>query len=242
MILDCINEINEARLKAVPDQFADISFGNGKNELDITPTFKRVTYYPKGPARETQTRPVSAEMIAKGSLHPDWIQSMIASAESVKKATPVFAKPITETLYESRVPILFQLNNSGATALENIHVILSLPKDKNVKFFEDNKESEIPLIIPKNRIGSIFVNDDDQKECRIFLSILNPESLYHFDPVFLLAPYEADEIEISWVIKSKTYSNSGILTVKSQPEYEEIGGESNEKAYTTEYIEKITRR
>ena len=238
-ILDCIEEINNARLNTVPEQCANITFGDGSNDLIIQPLFKRINYIPKASVREKGSQSTSVDTILKGSLGPDYLQSLLASTVPFSRIKPVIVKPINKTIYESRIPIVLQFNNVGSTAIENIYVSVSLSENNTAKLYEENIKSALPHIIAKPVVGSISV-DSTHKEFNLYLKILNPDSNYTFDTFFLLPPFEEVEFEIFWTIKSKTYSNSGILNIKSHPRYEDSWVESNEKAGSTDFGEITT--
>lgn len=240
-ILDSVAAINEKRSNAVLPYHAYISFSDGKDEATVNPVFKRISYYAKPVRRDVRSKAEIADIAIKGSLASNWVQEIMNSRLDTQYVKPQFVSPRSETHYESRVPIKMCLNNVGENALENIHINISLSQDSDSKLYEDNVELAIPRIFPKSRNGSLFF-EDNQKEINIHIDILNPGDSYLFDVFYLLPPPQATDIELNWIISSKTFRNRGTLTVQSHPLYEDVYKESDTKAGDTQFSEKITHK
>lgn len=238
-ILDCIAAVNAARLERKPIADGLLSFTDTTDQLTINPIFERISYFPKPIRKERQPSTPTIGDIIQGSLSPDWIEATVEEMTNTQSVKPQIAKVITETNFDSRVPINLTLSNTGQQALENIQIFINLPNDCAGIFYEVNKKISFELPHVKSRYGSIFVNDN-QKEIRIRFEILNPGLRIELPTFYFLPPFEAEEIELGWLINTKSFSKSGMLTIDSNPIYEDISATSDEKAYSTDYREKIT--
>lgn len=239
-ILEKIVDIDKARQNDLPEEGAYISFKDDGKELNINPIFERITYHPKPVSKPKSHSTDTIVAVANKALTPDWIQASIDRMANTQFVKPQIAKPITETIYESRVPINLYLSNIGKEAIENIQIVIELKDENSGQFFEENKEESYQFLKAKSRYGSIFV-DESGKNLYINYEILNPGMKMALPAFYLLTPFEQSVIELHWLVSTKSFARSGVLTINSEPQYEDISQLSNVETTKTEYREKITR-
>ena len=142
----------------------------------------------------------------------DWITKMMEQKANMVKATDI--KPITGYRYDSFSPVKIGVWNSGEASIESCTVFFNFPE--NVQLRRNNVESTIfpEIIDPKSPIWV----DDEEHQLRFDVGNITL-GLGRKTPTFYVRiPHDVKEVEVDWLLSSKTLKKYGKLTIINEPE------------------------
>lgn len=229
-----VEDVDKERAAYVPEYNCTLLFRQGEDytdEITIHPRFKRICYRAKNLEQK--------ELVAKPQFPmPEIAVSSFKMQQALFKnlnavpASYVSTKIIKKTTKLSYMPIQLVFFNEGSEALDNLHICVTA-NNKKVTFAETNivRYPDFPQI---KRKTDTFANDE-----KILQSVdtVNPQSSFCFDEVFVYAPHDMGSFKLLWQLSSRTFQNSGELTVRVEPEFEYVSLENDKLANSEEIVD-----
>lgn len=227
-----IEHIREERAVQKPQYGCNVLF-NADGELvpsaTIHPKYKRIHYYKHRVIPQTQT--TANKDFPENSLFgaTSALTAAIRSAQKYQEAIrPTIVTPVvkwgTVTRNHALCPIEFVFINTGITELNNCEITIKF-NCHDIVLKTRNKESTSIAVITQQKDYSIRGN---QIHCNV--RILNPNTTYSIDPVYVQAPADTDDIEIEWTMQSTRHRQTGRLTLHVEKEVEDEWEENEQRA------------
>lgn len=227
-------DVDKERAEYVPKYDCTLLFRQGEdyiNEITIHPRFKRICY--------TAKKPKQKELIAKSQFSmPEIVVSSLKMQQALFEnlnAVPASigsVKIIKKTTKLSYEPIQLVIFNAGSEALDNLHIRV-IANDKKVTFAETNivRYPDFPQI---KRETDTFASDEEILQS---VDTVNPQSSFCFDEVFVHMPHDIASFKLLWQLSSRTFRNSGELTVCVEPEYKYVSIENDLLANSEDIVD-----
>ena len=197
----------------IPSADAIVLFDNDKQSIVIQPKFKEV-YYSKMVDVPDDKKNEKDELVrlAVAGNAMDFVTKMMEQRANMVQATDI--KPITGHRNESFCPVRLGVCNSGEAAIESCTVFFNFPE--NVQLRRNNVERTVfpELFDPKSPIWV------DEKEHQVRFDVGDITlGLGKKTPAFYVRiPHDVKEVEVDWLLSSKTLKKYGKLTIINEPE------------------------
>lgn len=232
-----IQRIREERALQKPQYGCNVLFdmdGALASDVIIHPKYKCIHYYRHRVVHNA--RNAEQEVYPQNSLFgaTSAISAAIHSAQRYSNAlkpvvvTPV-VKVVTKRLNHALCPIKFLFENMGQTVLYNCDIFIKF-NTPGIILDTRNEESMSIAIIADKKNYSI---QKDGICCNV--GILNPNSVYSIDTIFVQAPIDTDNIEIEWTMQSTCHRQTGKLNIHVERSIEHEYLENEQRAGEDEY-------
>lgn len=200
------------------NQSVKVTFKNGETEMTVTPKFQKII-------RVGKTKREKLEKLAAENM-TDWITKFQQqqrvwdkfNTPMAKIVTPKPKKEFNRSLFESTVII----SNDGSEPLENLKLIISLPKEiesYETTNFDEKNSYFVPVIRSINRYTH-FKKSDHTINVEPLKKILVGDDSISSDKYFLKSVPEEISLEISWKLISRNFKTEGKLILNIEPEWE----------------------
>ncbi|MFC5282647.1 hypothetical protein [Pedobacter alpinus] len=186
------------------------------------------------------------------SLFPDWVNpehpfaKQLASIQKLRE--PIYSSPFDRKkrkIDHRWCSLPFKIYNTGSTVIEDYKLLVRFDRDK-VEEIDDKFRSFSPGPL-YNQTLIVAENAERIKNRQVFQSsayynhiefiptnkILVQEDIVRFD-VSIIPKDNVEEIEVTWVLKSRDFKKEGKLKIKITPHYEE-----NREIIEVESIEEL---
>lgn len=230
-----IEDVDRARATIVPDYACKLLFYTGEGlceEATIQPKYKKIYYTVHAMTHEAPAKAGPKAGLAELVSDPLNLQKALMNRLNAMPERNITVKPIKKTTKLSYAPIKLVFVNQGNQALDNLHISI-LSSDDRVTFANTNEES-------KWGSPTIFRNTDTMAgDYGIVQKIvtLNPGESEFFDQVYIHAPHDIGAFKLCWRLSSRSYRDSGELTVHVKPEYEYDTVENDKLAGTERVVD-----
>ena len=243
-MLDRNKAVLNTYLDIVAEDYAvAITFGDGSEEATIRPTYLRTVYIEPAPRVESQTGDMTADMSAKVALggFASQLEHITAMAEMFRPAEIVRARVVRGHIDTNHTyyPLTFRMVNQGRSPIDDYKIIFKFDNNQ-VSFVSDNVEKK--LIMPDLSFsrGIPNVTLEDGSGVTMYGSSLIPGDNAVSDDFYVHVPFGTKEVNISWRLLSRYYSDEGKLKIIVESVLRDECKTNKEKAGETEisdYIE-----
>lgn len=243
-MLDRNKTVLNTYLDIVAEDYAvAITFGDGSEETAIRPKFLRTYYMKPVPKEGPRSAEEKAEITAKVALggFASQLEHITAMAEMFRPAEIARARVVRGHIDTNHAycPLEFRMVNQGRSPIDDYKIIFTFDNNQ-VSFVSDNVEKK--MIMPEITFsrGIPNVTMEDGVGVIMYGSSLIPGDNAVSDDFFVHVPFETQEVNISWQLLSRYYSDKGKLKIVVESEMEDAYKTNKDKAGETEisdYIE-----
>lgn len=204
-------------------------------DVIIHPKYKRIHYYrhrlvPNARTAEQNAYPQNSLFGASSALG-----AAIKAAQKYSEAiTPVLVTPEIKYGAKKRnnalCPVKFVFENTGQTVLHNCDIFIKFITPGIILDTRNEESLSIAILVGAKN----YSIKKDSISCNV--GILNPNSTYPLDPIYVQAPMETDVLEVEWTMQSTCYRQSGKLNIHVERMVEDEHIANDQRAGEHEYL------
>lgn len=232
-----IQHIREERALQKPQYGCNVLFdvdGALTPDAIIYPKFKCIHYYKRRVVPNVQN--ADQKVYPRNSLFgaASAISAAVLSAQKYSEAlNPVVVTPEvkwgTKKRNHALCPVKFVFENTGQTVLHNCDIFIRF-NTSGIMLDTRNEESLSIAIMVGAKNYSIQENS-----VRCNVGILNPNTVYSIDAIYVQAPIDTDIIEIEWTMQSTCCRQTGKLNIHVERSIEDEYVENEQRAGEDDY-------
>lgn len=215
------------------DYLINITFDNNQNEITVKPSYAKINYF----------KPISEEFRKKFESSANKSPKLDTLLKTCEKINKIFDNTFVNKINcissvrrnNSFVPLSFIIHNNGKSPIDNYRIVFNF-ECKDIEFKHKNVEDGLVLETIQKIVGDKISFNDSTVSFKD--TTLNPKDEVQTDKFYFKVPHDIGQLNVSWTLTSRYYSDKGELNIKVDPKYiddfaedEQLAGEVRYKDY-----------
>lgn len=235
-MLECNESVLNQYLDIVTDDYLiGVTFDNNQNKITIKPSYTKINYF----------KPISEEFRKKHESSVNKSQNLVNFLKTSERIKKFLDTPIANKINRSSsvktnnsfVPLSFIIHNTGKSPIDNYRIVFNF-ECKDIEFKHKNVEDGLVLETIQKIVGDKISFNDSTVSFKD--TTLNPKDEVQTDKFYFKVPHDIGQLNVSWTLTSRYYSDKGELNIKVDPKYIDDFAEDEQLAGQIEFRDYIT--